>query len=228
MFTPAKYLDNQREGVQTTLAPVLIYFPAGQFMWGSGNDAENFNAPQTPAGGEVVVITANYRLGAFGFLGLDELRSRDPAGSTGNYGSLDQRAVLQWIHDNIKSFGGDPDNVVLWGESAGAAAVTAHLSMPGSFPLYHKAILESGAFNGWSYRTLDDARANAQILSKNLGCLEADNVTVNITCLENVDAETMISLDDDGAGSASAEKDASGNVIKNLSMPFMVNPFLHL
>eukprot|EP00037_Helgoeca_nana_P029744 m.359377 g.359377 ORF g.359377 m.359377 type:complete len:948 (+) comp28043_c1_seq4:744-3587(+) len=228
VFSPAKYLDaraNVRGGgplLNVTLAPVMVYFPAGQFMWGSGNDAENFNAPQTPAGGEVVVITANYRLGAFGYLGLDALRSRDPAGSTGNYGSLDQRAVLQWVHDNIEAFGGDPNNVVLWGESAGAAAVTAHLSMPGSFHLYHKAVLESGAFNGWSYRTLDDAQANALTLVANLGCMAMpDNVTVNITCLETVDANRVITLDDDGAGEASVARNKEGDIVRNYSMPFM-------
>ena len=101
----------------------------------------------------------NYRLGAAGYLALDELRSRDPAGSTGNYGSLDQRAVLTWVQANIKNFGGDPDNIVLWGESAGAAGVTAHLAMERSWPHFHKAVIESGAFNGWSYKTHADAVA---------------------------------------------------------------------
>ena len=112
--------------------------------------------------------------------------------------------------------------MVLWGESAGAAAVTAQLSAAGSFPLYHKAILESGAFNGWSYKTLEDAEANALSLCLHLGCLLQDNVTVNITCLEHVDSDTMISLDDDGAGMASCQYGPSGNVETNNSMPFMV------
>jgi hypothetical protein len=127
--------------------PVMIYFPAGQFMWGSGNDAENFQAPQTAAGAwlslssstcspafldawttvpcpllavnppppfslsislvssssgaQVIVLTMNYRLGAAGYLALDELKARDPTGSVGNYGTLDQRAVLVWIRENI-------------------------------------------------------------------------------------------------------------------------------
>ena len=73
----------------------------------SGNDAENYIAPQSAAGKEMIVVTSNYRLAAAGFLALDELRSRDPEGSIGNYGTLDQRAAMKWIHDNIAAFGGD-------------------------------------------------------------------------------------------------------------------------
>ena len=82
----------------------------------------------------MIVVTMNYRLGALGFLALDELRSRDTAGnSTGNYGVQDQRAALKWVQENAAAFGGDPNKVVLWGESAGAAAVTAHLAMEKSW-----------------------------------------------------------------------------------------------
>ena len=230
------------DGDALPLLPVMIYFPAGQFMWGSGNDAENFNAPQTDAGEQVIVVTMNYRcvlhgeipngecarghwwaaalyhqvllvplicvllriatlccnvfmlttllhrpilmnpvlfdsLGAAGYLALDELRSRDPSNSTGNYGSQDQRAALKWIHDNIAAFGGDPKNTVLWGESAGAAAVTAHLSMKKSWPYFDKAIIESGAFNGWSYKVYNDAIANGVALAKHLNCTYNTNET---------------------------------------------------
>lgn len=192
--------------------PTLIYFPAGQFMWGSGNDAENFIAPQTPAGAEIIVVTANYRLGAAGYLALDELRDRDPAGSTGNYGTLDQRTALLWIKTNIGRFGGDPDNVVLWGESAGAAAVTAHLVMPKSWPYFDKAIMESAAFNGWSYKAFHDATANARALAKHLNCTKRTNktVSVNVSCMLEVSIEKLIMYDDDGAGQADG----------SLGMPF--------
>jgi para-nitrobenzyl esterase len=79
------------------------------------------------------VVTINYRLGALGYLALDQLRARDPSNSTGNYGSQDQRACLRWIKENIAAFGGDPDKIVLWGESAGAAGVTAQLAMEKSW-----------------------------------------------------------------------------------------------
>ena len=210
------------------LLPVMIYFPAGQFMWGSGNDAENFNAPQTAAGEQIIVVTMNYRLGAAGYLALDELKSRDPTGSTGNYGSQDQRAALKWIHDNIAAFGGDPKNTVLWGESAGAAAVTAHLSMEKSWPYFDKAIIESGAFNGWSYKTYSDAVANGVALAKHLNCtykmnstasvsditsvsvpasfsLPAATVTVNVTCMLGVSIDTLVYMDDDTEGADGPE-----------------------
>jgi para-nitrobenzyl esterase len=90
------------------------------------------------------MVTINYRLGAFGFLNL----KRATAGriqSTGNEGFLDQIAALQWVHDNIEAFGGDPENVTVFGESAGAESLGALLAMPQSKGLFKKAILQSGA-----------------------------------------------------------------------------------
>eukprot|EP00040_Diaphanoeca_grandis_P000330 m.15121 g.15121 ORF g.15121 m.15121 type:complete len:842 (-) comp10451_c0_seq1:102-2627(-) len=208
VYVPQKYvLARNTSGAKP---PTLIYFPAGQYLWGSGNDAENFIAPQTPAGKEMIVVTSNYRLGALGFLALNELRSRDEKNSTGNYGSLDQRQALMWIKNNIGAFGGDPDNVVLWGESAGAAAVTAQLSMPGSWPYFNKAILESGAFNGWSFRTFADINANSMQVVKSLNCstlIPSDNGThhiesVNVSCLVNTPVDMIAAYDDDASGLA--------------------------
>jgi len=137
-----------------------------------------------------------------GFLALDALRSRDPNNSTGNYGSQDQRQVLIWIKANIAAFGGDPNNVVLWGESAGAAAVTAHLSMPKSFPYFSKAIMESGAFNPWSYRTYSDATENSVAFAKWTGCHNDSSGPIDIECLLNTNASTLVYHEDDGGGSA--------------------------
>ena len=217
--------------------PVMVYFPAGQFMWGSGDDAENFNAPQTAAGAEVIVVTMNYRLGAAGYLALDELKARDPAGSVGNYGTLDQRAVLQWIRENIAAFGGDPSNTVLWGESAGAAAVTAHLVMSKSWPFFDKAIIESGAFNGWSYKTYADATANGKALASHLGCTynsstpslwggggehaNQNETKINVSCLLSVDIQTLVLMDDDAerAGSPKYAMPFADRIDKSLWAP---------
>ena len=181
--------------------PVMLYFPAGQDIWGSGADLENLrpfpgfeltanaNAATTSAHRGAVVVTMNYRLGALGWLALPELRSRSVDNSTGNYGTTDQRAVLQWIQKHISKFGGDPNSVVLWGESAGASAVSAHLVFPKSQGLFHRAVIESGAFNTWTYKTWEDAEANARSLAAKVGCNQTGDALV--TCLLNTTAQSL-------------------------------------
>ena len=88
---------------------------------------------------KVVVVTINYRLGAFGFLGLPGLAD------SGDFGLLDQQAALKWVRGNIAAFGGDPRNVTVFGESAGAMSVCAQLVSPGARGLFDKAILQSGS-----------------------------------------------------------------------------------
>ena len=94
----------------------------------------------------MVVVTINYRLGVYGFTHL-----AGPTGgaipATGNEGHLDQAAALAWVRDNIAGFGGDPGNVTIFGESAGAASVAALLAMPAARGLFHKAIVQSGSGN---------------------------------------------------------------------------------
>ena len=95
------------------------------------------------ARGNAVVVTINYRLGMLGFLNLDAVTGgRIP--STGNEGLLDQIAALRWVRDNIAAFGGDPQNVTAFGESAGGMSIGCLLAMPAARGLFHKAILESG------------------------------------------------------------------------------------
>src|SRR5258705_484528 len=93
--------------------------------------------------GDVVVVTINYRLGAFGFLRLrDRFGQRLPA--TGNEGLLDQVAALTWVRDEIEAFGGDPDQVTIFGESAGAMSCATLLGLPRAHGLFHRPILQSG------------------------------------------------------------------------------------
>ena len=94
--------------------------------------------------GDVVVVTINYRLGALGFLHLAELGGEAYA-SSGLSGILDQAAALRWVRDNIAAFGGDPDNVTIFGESAGAMSVATLLGLPEAAGLFHRAIAQSGA-----------------------------------------------------------------------------------
>jgi para-nitrobenzyl esterase len=122
--------------------PVMVFFHHGSFLTGWGHYwAQN---PIDLVREDVIVVTFNYRLGALAFLAhpvLDDVQSK----RTGNYHILDQIAVLKWVKNNIAAFGGDPKNVTLFGHSAGAVSILAHLVSPLSDGLFHKAILESGS-----------------------------------------------------------------------------------
>jgi para-nitrobenzyl esterase len=121
--------------------PVMVWIHGGAFRGGSGSTPV-FDGSAFARDG-VVLVTLNYRLHALGFLYLDELF--DGATGTGNLGILDQIAALEWVRDNIAVFGGDPDNVTIFGQSAGAMCVTSLLATPAADGLYRRAIAQSGA-----------------------------------------------------------------------------------
>ncbi len=125
------------------LQPVMVWIHGGSHQTGAGSQSI-YQANQLVENG-VVLVTINYRLGVFGYIAHPALSADDPRGVSGNYGLLDQVASLEWIRDNIESFGGDPDNVTIFGESAGAQSVTEIMATPLSQGLFHKAILQSGA-----------------------------------------------------------------------------------
>ncbi len=134
IWTPAA--DNGKRAV-------MVWIHGGAFIHGSGSTPNN-PGKTLPNRGGVVLVTVNYRLGAFGFLHLKNVTDgRIP--STGNEALLDQIAALRWVKDNISSFGGNPDNVTVFGESAGAESIGALLAIPQSKGLFQKAILQSGA-----------------------------------------------------------------------------------
>ena len=137
--------------------PVMVWIHGGGFQFGSSASPQ-FNGERLATKG-VVVVTLNYRLGVLGFLAHPEL---DREGPSGNYGLQDQLAALRWVKANIARFGGDPSNVTIFGESAGAHAIGILMASPLSKGLFHKAIGESGAFwdgkNG-PLESYDEARA---------------------------------------------------------------------
>jgi para-nitrobenzyl esterase len=136
------YLNVWGPGLDDARRPVLVWIHGGAFNMGSGSQPL-YDGRLLAARGDVVVVTFNYRLGVLGFLNLNEVtEGRIPA--TGNEGLLDQIAALRWVRDNIAAFGGDPDNVTVFGESAGAMSIGCLLAMPLAHGLFHKAILESG------------------------------------------------------------------------------------
>jgi para-nitrobenzyl esterase len=109
--------------------PVMVWLHGGDHEDGEG---AMYGAQRLAAGGDVVVVTVNYRLGALGYLG------------DGNFGLQDQQAALRWVRANAAAFGGDPRNVTLFGESGGARSICANLVSPASAGLFHRAVLQSG------------------------------------------------------------------------------------
>ena len=139
------YLNIWTPGLDGARRPVMVWIHGGAFTIGSG--AQSLYEGATLAKrGDVVVVTINYRLGALGFLRLREL-SNGRIPSTGNEGMLDQVAALEWVRENIAAFGGDPENVTIFGESAGGMSVGTLLGMPKARGLFQKAIPQSGACN---------------------------------------------------------------------------------
>ena len=124
--------------------PVMVWIHGGGFQFGTSGDPRWEGANLAKKG--VVVVSLNYRLGVLGFLARTDLDAESGGHSSGMYGLLDQVAALQWVKNNIAAFGGDPGNVTVFGESAGAHAIGMLLSSPLAKGLFTKAIAESGAF----------------------------------------------------------------------------------
>ena len=135
VYTPAKTSEKSK-------LPVMFWIHGGGYSGGGSNEPRH-NGDFLPLKG-VVLVTINYRLGVFGFLVTSELAKEDN-GSAGNYGLQDMAAALRWVHDNIEGFGGDPNNVTIFGESAGSFAVSTLMASPMTKGLIAKAIGESGA-----------------------------------------------------------------------------------
>ncbi|SHO65238.1 carboxylesterase/lipase family protein [Algoriphagus zhangzhouensis] len=135
VWTPAK--DESEK------LPVMVWVHGGGFSAGSGTVPLYDGEALAKKG--IIVVTINYRLGIFGFLAHPELSAENPDGISGNYGILDQIAALKWVNENIAAFGGDPDNVTIAGQSAGAFSINALVVSPLAKGYFNKAIAESGA-----------------------------------------------------------------------------------
>jgi para-nitrobenzyl esterase len=122
--------------------PVMVWIPGGGFRGGSSS-VEIYNGAELAKKG-VVLVSVNYRLWKFGFLALPELSAESEHHASGNYGLLDQIAALQWVKENIAAFGGDPDNVTIFGQSAGSVAANYLMISPLAKGLFHRVIGESG------------------------------------------------------------------------------------
>ncbi|MFA4859200.1 carboxylesterase family protein [Methanoregula sp.] len=145
VWTPAKNTDEK--------LPVMVFFYGGGFGDVAGSILL-YNGTTLAKNG-VIVVTPDYRVGALGFLAHPQLSNESVHNSSGNYGILDQQAALRWVQRNIGAFGGDPSQVTIFGQSAGAESTLIHVASPESKGLYRQAIVESGPF--WAHGAIINA-----------------------------------------------------------------------
>src|SRR6266850_737504 len=125
--------------------PVMVYMHGGGFTAGSGHDLLSYDGESLARNHDAVVVTHNHRLNVYGYLNLAHLEGEEYA-SSANVGMLDLVAVLEWVRDNIATFGGDPGSVTIFGQSGGGGKVVALMAMPAAKGLFHRAIVQSGPF----------------------------------------------------------------------------------
>ncbi len=140
VYTPADHECLRGEDFRGR--PVMVWIHGGALVVGESDDYD----PSKLVAEDVVVVTFNYRLGFLGFLAHPALSGETSYGGSGDYGFMDQQAALDWVRRNIKYFGGNPDNVTIFGESAGGLSVHTQLASPGAKGLFQQAIVESGAY----------------------------------------------------------------------------------
>ncbi|XP_013868296.1 acetylcholinesterase [Austrofundulus limnaeus] len=164
-------------------APVLVWIYGGGFSTGTSS-LDIYHAHFLSKLEGVVVVSMNYRVGAFGFLSLPDNKNIQ-----GNAGLLDQRLALKWVASNIAAFGGDPMKVTIFGESAGSASVGFHILSPGSQSFFQRAVMQSGSPNApWSTISQSEARDRALMLAGLLGCRGSTHVEA---CLQKADPQTI-------------------------------------
>jgi para-nitrobenzyl esterase len=177
------YLNVYTKAVGERRRPVLFWIHGGGFTSG-GSSMPIYDGGALCERGDVVVVTINYRLGALGYADLRALGG-DRLGAAANLGQLDQLAALRWVQANIERFGGDPNNVTIFGESAGSYAVCSLLVTPAAIGSFHRAIAQSGA--ALTLATREAAAKAAEGLLKNLGL-----GTHEVERLWDLPAETIV------------------------------------
>lgn len=173
--------------------PVLVWIHGGANVDGASNDYDASKlASGGPNGVPTVVVTLNYRLGLFGFFSHPAIDSEGHL--SGNYGILDQQAVLRWVQRNIAAFGGDPDRVALGGQSAGAVDTAANMISPYGSGLFNRAILQSSpGFLASNFVTRDVAEGHGVSFAKAAGCSASSN-SETAKCLRDLSAARILQL----------------------------------
>jgi para-nitrobenzyl esterase len=165
--------------------PVMVYMHGGGYAAGCSNDLLSYDGENLASRHDVVVVTPNHRLNLFGFLALGELGGEKYAASA-NICMLDLVAVLEWVRENIANFGGDPGNVMIYGQSGGGGKVSTLMAMPAAKGLFHKAAVQSGALGRQGNSGVPDSKLAIALLDE-LGLAHT-----NVDGLQNVFADRLV------------------------------------
>lgn len=191
--------------------PVMVWiYPGGQT-----SSAANDYYPErlTTDGTPVIVVTFNYRLNIFAFFAHKALTAEIPKLGSGNYAGMDQQQALKWVRHNIANFGGDPDNVTIFGQSGGAQAVCVLLASPPAKGLFQRAISESGSCQWEFYPSLTASENKGAQIATDLGCTSANPVS----CLRALPTSAILAKQASG-GDQSSGQPAWGNGMFPLPM----------
>ena len=178
MSEDSLYLNVWKPAGEAEGLPVMVYIHGGSLTSGQPSYSE-YNGESLARKG-IVVVNFGYRLNVFGYLATEELAAESPNGTTGNYGLLDQIAALRWVHENIAAFGGDPEQVTICGESAGASSVNALCVSPLSEGLFRRAIAESSGITAkqpyHTFRKIEDALEMGRNIMAEFGASSMDDL----------------------------------------------------
>ncbi|XP_070546430.1 neurotactin-like [Ptychodera flava] len=169
--------------------PVMVFIHGGYLLVLSGNTPGYSPTIKMAVDANIVHVSFNYRLNAFGFMALESLSKQD-FGFSGNYGLHDQIVALQWIQDNIHHFGGNPGHVTIYGHSSGATSVFALLSTKRSEGLFHRAIMIGGS--SVYDKSLEDASEDNLKFVENAGCQGKANLDEEYECLMELTVEEIL------------------------------------
>jgi para-nitrobenzyl esterase len=198
------YLNVWTPALDGASRPVMFWIHGGGYAVGSGS-WPLYDGERLARRGDVVVVTVNHRLGALGYLHLGGVAGEEFA-TSGNNGMLDLVAALQWVHDNATSFGGDPDNVTVFGESGGGAKISTLLAMPSAAGLFHRAVIQSGP--GLRVSSTRRAEEAARTLLDELEVSEE-----NLSALWDLPAERFVS-----GGTGGLSRMAFGPVLDGITI----------
>jgi para-nitrobenzyl esterase len=193
--------------------PVMVWIHGGALVVGESDD---YDPARLVERGDVIVVTINYRLGLFGYMAHPALTAESPEHISGNYGLMDQQFALRWVRRNIAAFGGDPDNVTVFGESAGGLSTLSNVASPRAHGLFQRAIVESGAY-ALNLPSLATAEAQGSAIGNSLGCSTAD-------CLRSLSVQQLLSKTGSGI-----TPNVDGKVLsQTLSTAFASGQFNHV